>query len=110
LALYWAYSPPPLITEFYTAAVGLLSAALFVPTIAGLWWKGANLSGGLASLVTGAATYLALSFSPVRLPLAPILIALPASAAAMILGSLLGPAEREEMLGEIARLHAEETA
>ena len=43
-ALLWAFSPPELITEFYTAGVGVLSASLFVPTVAGLWWKRANLA------------------------------------------------------------------
>ena len=57
LALYWALSPPELLSRFYTAGIGLLSAGLFVPTIAGLWWKRANRAGGVASLVAGAGTY-----------------------------------------------------
>ena len=46
-ALIWALSPPELITEFYTAGVGVLSASLFVPTVCGLWWRKANLAGGI---------------------------------------------------------------
>src|SRR3972149_639056 len=57
LALYWAYSPPELISQFYTAGVGLLSGSLFVPVIAGLWWKKANRIGGVLRLVPGALPY-----------------------------------------------------
>ena len=52
-ALYWAWSPPELLTRFYTAGVGLLSAGLFVPVVFGIWWKRANLAGGIAALLTG---------------------------------------------------------
>ena len=53
-ALLWAFSPPELITQFYTAGVGVLSSSLFVPTVAGLWWKRANLAGGVGAVVSGA--------------------------------------------------------
>ena len=104
LALYFAYSPPELISEFYTAAVGILSAGLFVPMVAGLWWKRANLVGGLAALLTGSALYL---FLELATDYASILIALPASAAAMWIGSRLGTNERPEMLEAIRALHGE---
>ena len=107
LALYWAYSPPALLSEFYTAGIGLLSAGLFVPTIAGLWWRRANLTGGVLALVTGAATYVlalpqigVLAFAP-----SPILVALPASAVAMAVGGALGPEDPAERLDRVARLH-----
>lgn len=105
LALFWAYSPPALLTEFYTAAIGLLSAGLFVPTIAGLWWKKANLPGGTASLLTGVVVYVLIQFRIVDLPVSAILVALPASAAAMWLGGRLGAPEDAEMLDRIAGLH-----
>ena len=108
LALYWAYSPPALITEFYTAAVGLISAGLFVPTIAGLWWKKANLAGGLAALVTGTMVYALLQFHLVALPVSPILVALPASGLAMWVGGRLGAPEEPRMLEQIGRLHEDE--
>ena len=106
LALYWAISPPELISQFYTAGVGLLSASLFVPTIAGLWWKRANLIGGVAALVTGAATYVLVYFDVVEVGLAPVVVALLVSASAMALGGLLGPPESAEMLAQIGALHA----
>ena len=64
LAMYFAYSPPPLLTELYSAAIGVLSAGLFVPVVAGLWWKRANLLGGVASIVVGTTVYVVVQFTP----------------------------------------------
>jgi Na+/proline symporter len=105
LALYWAYSPPELISEFYTAAIGWISAAFFVPTIAGLWWKKANLAGGMAALLTGTAAYAVIQFGLIELPLSPILAALPASALAMWLGGRFGKPETIELMRDVERLH-----
>ena len=104
-ALLWAFSPPELITEFYTAGVGILSASLFVPTIAGLWWRRANLAGGVGAVVSGAAVYVLVQFGVIDIGLAPVVVALAASAAAMILGGLFGPRESREMVARIEALH-----
>lgn len=104
-ALLWAFSPPELITEFYTAGVGVLSASLFVPTIAGLWWKKANLAGGVGAVVSGAGVYILVQFGIIDIGLAPVVVALFASAAAMILGGLFGPQESAEMVERIEALH-----
>jgi sodium/pantothenate symporter len=109
LALYWALSPPELITRFYTAGVGLLSASLFVPTIAGLWWKRANLSGGIASLVLGATTYVLVYFGVFDFGLAPIVVALLASSLGMAIGSRFGGQDPAAIGQEISRLHEVET-
>jgi sodium/pantothenate symporter len=106
LALYWAISPPELISQFYTAGVGLLSSSLFVPTIAGLWWKRANRLGGVAALVTGAITYVLVYFDVIRVGVAPVLAALLVTAMAMALGGVFGRAESAEMLSQIEALHA----
>ena len=106
LALYWALSPPELISKFYTAGIGLLSASLFVPTIAGLWWKKANRVGGVAALVTGAVTYVLVYFGVLNVGVAPVVVALVASTIAMLAGGLLGPKESPEMLQQIETLHA----
>jgi Na+/proline symporter len=105
LAMVLAYSPPALISQYYTAAIGLLTSGLFVPTIAGLWWRRANVAGGVAALVAGALTYLAAHFTPGMPPLSAILFALPASAVAMWLGGTLGRPEQATMLREIEQLH-----
>ena len=104
-ALLWAFSPPELITEFYTAGVGVLSASLFVPTIAGLWWKRANLAGGVGAVVSGAGVYILVQFGLIDIGLAPVVVALFASAAAMILGGIFGPQESRAMVERIEALH-----
>jgi len=104
-ALLWAFSPPELITEFYTAGVGILSASLFVPTIAGLWWKKANLAGGVGAVVSGAGVYILVQFGVIDIGLAPVVVALFASAAAMLLGGWFGPRESTEMVERIEALH-----
>ena len=109
-ALYWALSPPALLTRFYTAGIGLLSAGLFVPTIAGLWWRRANPTGGVAALVAGAGTYVLSLTGVLDLGLPPIVIALSASALAMLAGGVFGKPEEREMLEQIATLHTAETS
>ena len=104
-ALLWAFSPPELISEFYTAGVGILSASLFVPTIAGLWWRKANLAGGVGAVVSGAGVYILVQFGVIDIGLAPVVVALFASAAAMILGGWFGPRESREMVERIGALH-----
>ena len=105
LALYWALSPPELISKFYTAGIGLLSASLFVPTIAGLWWKRANLAGGTASLVVGAATYILAQPQVFDLGMAPVVLALITSSIAMLVGARFGRRESLPMLEAISALH-----
>ncbi len=105
VALLWAFSPPVLITQFYTAGVGLLSSSLFVPTIGGLWWKRANRTGGVAAIITGAFLYAILVSGVVDLSVAPIIVALPGSAIAMILGGWFGDPEKPSMIAAIGKLH-----
>ena len=107
LALYWALSPPELLSRFYTAGIGLLSAGLFVPTIAGLWWKRANRAGGVAALVAGVGSYGLTLGGVVDLGLPPIVVSLAASALAMAAGGLLGSPETPEMREQIAALHVD---
>ena len=106
LALCLALSPPELLTRFYTAGIGLLSAGLFVPTVAGLWWRRANRTGGVGALVAGSGTYLLGLVGGLDLGLPPIVVALCASAAAMWAGGLWGAPDDPEMGRQIARLHA----
>jgi sodium/pantothenate symporter len=108
LALYWALSPPELLSRFYTAGIGLLSAGLFVPTIAGLWWKRANRAGGVASLVVGAGSYALGLTGSLDVGLPPIVVSLSASALAMAAGGFFGAPETREMCQEIAALHIDE--
>lgn len=106
-AMLLARHPPALLTELYSAAVGVLAAGLFVPLVAGLWWRRANRAGGVAAFALGAGTYLVLQLglSDAVPPLSAILFALPASALGMALGGRFGAAERAERLDEVAALH-----
>jgi SSS family transporter len=107
LALYGALSPPELLSRYYTAGIGLLSAGLFVPTIAGLWWKRANRIGGVASLIAGAGTYALALSGQLDLGVPPIVTSLAASALAMGVGGLVGPPDSAEMREQIEALHAD---
>ena len=105
LALAWAFSPPELLTRFYTAGVGLLSAGLFVPVVFGIWWRRANLAGGALALVLGVGAYaLALAFES-ALGVPPIAVALVASLAGMLAGGILGAPDPPERMRAVARLH-----
>jgi len=110
LALYWALSPPELLSRFYTAGIGLLSAGLFVPTVAGLWWKRANRAGGVAALLMGSGFYAASLAGWIDFGLPGIVVSLSASALAMAAGGFLGGPETSEMREQIAALHVEEGA
>ncbi|MEE8424247.1 MAG: sodium:solute symporter family protein [Elusimicrobiota bacterium] len=104
-AMFCAYSPPKLITVFYSAAIGLLGASLFVPLIAGLWWKRANTAGGVAALVSGAVVYLFVQFGTSAPKFSAVLFALAASASAMLLGGFLGRPTDQAISGRIEVLH-----
>jgi sodium/pantothenate symporter len=106
LALYWALSPPELLSRFYTAGIGLLSAGLFVPTVAGLWWKRANRAGGVAALLMGSGFYAASLAGWIDFGLPGIVVSLSASALAMAAGGFLGGPETSEMRERIAALHS----
>jgi SSS family transporter len=108
VAMCLAYSPPALITAYYTDAIGALSAGLFVPVIAGLWWKRANLSGGVAAFVIGVGVYVLMIFIPDLPKRSGILVALPASAIAMWAMAIFGKADAPEVIEDVARLHAED--
>ena len=107
VAMWLAYSPPELITGYYTDAIGALSAALLVPVVGGIWWRRANLAGGIAAFLVGVALYAALVLVPEVPKRAGILFALPASAAAMWLAGVLGKRESKEMIEAVEQLHGD---
>ncbi len=106
-ALVWAWSPPELLTRFYTAGVGLLSAGLFVPVVLGLWWRRANRAGGVWALVVGSGAYVGLLVfgGALPFPVEPIVAALPLSLAAMVWCGLRGRPDGPEVEEAVARLH-----
>ncbi len=71
------------------ASVGLVS--LFVPLTAGLFWKKANKTGAIASIIAGMVVWLIAEWAAT--PVEGILFGLTASFIAMITGSYLRPAQ-----------------
>ena len=105
LAMAFAFNPPTLITIFYSSAIGILCAGLFVPTIAGIWWKQANTTAGICAFLSGITTYIIIQFLPGAPPLSAILIALPASVAGLILGNQFGGRVSDSIIESMSKLH-----
>ena len=61
--------------------------------------------GGVGAVVSGAGVYMVVQLGIIDVGVAPVVVALAASAAAMILGGLFGPQESREMVGHIEALH-----
>lgn len=83
-----AFNPPPLMVWLNLfATAGQMSTFLW-PTILGLYWKGANAEGALASMVAGIGSFIIFNyFLPRPLGLHPIVPALVISLAAFIIVS-----------------------
>jgi SSS family transporter len=81
------------IYELVAGASILLLVSLFVPLVAGLYWKRASEMGALMSIVFGMIAYLALQ--TVELPIYAHVPALGVSAIFMVLGSLIFPKQKQ---------------
>lgn len=99
--LMLALNPPQLLTLLYTAAMGLLASALFFPTMLGVWWRRMTSVGALAGAVAGGASYLVLLWGFKLPPLSQILVSLPVSLIACVIGSYLS---KPPSAGELARM------
>ena len=105
LAMAFAFDPPALITVFYSSAIGILCAGLFVPTIAGIWWKDANTTSGICAFLFGIVTYIIVQFLPGLPALSAILFALPASLGGLIMGNRFGDRVSDNIVESISKLH-----
>ncbi len=105
LAMAFAFDPPALITVFYSSAIGILCAGLFVPTIAGIWWKDANTTSGVCAFLFGIVTYIIVQFLPGLPALSAILFALPASLGGLIMGNRFGDRVSDNIVESISKLH-----
>ena len=101
----FAFDPPALITVFYSSAIGILCAGLFVPTIAGIWWKDANTTSGICAFLFGIVTYIIVQFLPGAPALSAILFALPASLGGLIMGNRFGDRVSDNIVESISKLH-----
>jgi Na+/pantothenate symporter len=71
----------------------LMLVSLFVPLVAGLYWKKASEMGALMSIVFGMIAYMGLS--SIEIPIYPHLPALLVSAVMMVVGSVIFPKNKE---------------
>lgn len=81
------------IYELVAGASILMLVSLFVPLVAGLYWKKASEMGALMSIVFGMIAYMGLS--SIELPIYPHLPALLVSAVMMVVGSVIFPKNKE---------------
>ena len=105
VTMFLAYSPPKFITIFYSLAIGLLSSTLFIPTIAGIWWKGATTKGALSSMIISGSTYLFLQMTPYVTKFESILYALPLGLISLIIVSNYSHKPNAEIIKELDRIH-----
>ena len=80
------------IYELVAGASILMLVSLFVPLVAGLYWKRASEMGALMSIVGGMIAYLALSY--IELPIYPHIPSLAVSGVMMVLGSIIFPKKK----------------
>jgi SSS family transporter len=81
------------IYELVAGASILMLVSLFVPLVAGLYWKKASEMGALMSIVFGMIAYMGLS--SIDLPIYPHIPALFVSAVMMVLGSVIFPKNKK---------------
>jgi sodium/pantothenate symporter len=90
--------PPDLIVWVNLFAFGGLECAFLCPIIGGLYWKRANASGCLFSIVCGLAAFFFFTLNGVKIAGAlPIVPSLLIAVAAFIVGSLLGAKSNDEI-------------
>ena len=99
IVFIFAIKPPSIIVWINLFAFGGLEAAFFWPTLLGLYWKRANATGAILSIVTGIAAFFFFTIQGIQLfgthPIVPTLfIAL----VAFVLGSFFGRANSEETI------------
>lgn len=91
--------PPELLVWINLFAFGGLEAAFLWPTILGLYWKGANSTGALLSMVTGIAAYFYFTILNIKwLGMHQIVPTVLISLGAFIIGSLIGKKSDEETI------------
>lgn len=94
-----ALKPPQLLVWINLFAFGGLEAVFFSPTVFGLYWKKANSTGALLSMVGGAAAYFYLSIAKISLGgTGAIVPTLAVSVALFAAGSCFGREEPAEKL------------
>lgn len=97
LVFFAAMKPPSLLVWINLFAFGGLEAVFFCPTLFGLYWKRANSTGAILSMVCGAAAFFWFNITKTSVAgTTAIVPTLAIAVAAFVAGSLLGCPESEE--------------
>ncbi len=97
LVFFAAMKPPSLLVWINLFAFGGLEAVFFCPTLFGLYWKRANSTGAVLSMVCGAAAFFWFNITKTSVAgTTAIVPTLVIAVAAFVAGSLLGRPESEE--------------
>ncbi|WP_281691717.1 sodium/pantothenate symporter [Cloacibacillus porcorum] len=99
LVFFAAMKPPSLLVWINLFAFGGLEAVFFCPTLFGLYWKRANSTGAILSMICGAAAFFWFNITKTSIAgTTAIVPTLVIAIAAFVAGSLLGRPESEKKL------------
>lgn len=99
LVFFAAMKPPSLLVWINLFAFGGLEAVFFCPTLFGLYWKRANSTGAILSMICGAAAFFWFNITKTSIAgTTAIVPTLVIAIAAFVAGSLWGRPESEEKL------------
>jgi sodium/pantothenate symporter len=99
LVFFAAMKPPSLLVWINLFAFGGLEAVFFCPTLFGLYWKRANSTGAILSMICGAAAFFWFNITKTSIAgTTAIVPTLVIAITAFVAGSLLGRPESEEKL------------
>ena len=99
IVFVFAMNPPSIIVWINLFAFGGLEAAFLWPTILGLYWKKANASGAIWSIITGLTSFFIFTIYKIKpLGMHQIVPTLALALLAFVLGSVFGKENDEETL------------
>jgi sodium/pantothenate symporter len=98
IVLVISLRPPQLLEYLVIFAIGGLASTLFIPLVAGLYWKRANATAAILGMVGGMGGYIFFRAFVPDLPFDPLPITLAISGALYLVGAYLGPPPRREAL------------
>lgn len=98
IVLLISIRPPQLLEYLVIYAIGGLASTLFIPLVAGLYWKRANATAAVLGMVGGMGGYIFFRAFVPTLPFDPLPITLAISGALYLVGAYLGPPPRREAL------------
>src|ERR687897_545116 len=98
IVLLISLRPPQLLEYLILFAIGGLASTLFIPLVAGLYWKRANATAAVLGMVGGMGGYVFFRVFVPDLPIDPLPITLVISGVLYLVGAYLGPPPRREAL------------